>query len=80
MMPDDICTLFVKFLNKFEPISGQSTESHLTELREVMPQILLVVLYDGKNGVQNLVGIIQDPTTYTSDYTAAFPQPHKPVI
>ena len=80
MLSDDISTLFAKALKKFESVLGQPTDSHLAELREVLSQVILVVLYDDGNGVHNLVGIIEDPTTYTMDYTTSFPQPRKPTI
>ena len=67
MLSDDISTLFAKALKKFESVLGQPTDSHLAELREVLSQVILVVLYDDGNGVHNLVGIIEDPTTYTTD-------------
>ena len=43
MLPDDISTLFAEALEKFDPITGQPTDSHLTEIREVLSQILLVI-------------------------------------
>ena len=36
ILTDVISTLFAEALKKFDPISGQPTESHLTELREVL--------------------------------------------
>ena len=80
ILTDDISTLFAEALNKFEPITSQPTDSHLAELRKMLPQILLIITYDKKNRIHNLVGIIQDPTTYTADYTAAFPYPSKPAF
>ena len=46
MLPDDIFTLFVEALEKFEPIYGQPIDSHLDELHEVLSQILLVIPYN----------------------------------
>ena len=80
MLPNNISTLFAKALKKPDPIYGQPTESHLAELREVLSQILLFILHYEENGVHNLVRIIQDPTTYTTDYIAALPPPCKPAI
>ena len=80
MLPDNISTLFAKALEKFEPITCQPTESHLAKLCETLSQILLVILYNEENGIHNLVRIIQDPTNYTVDYTAAFPRPSNPAI
>ena len=75
MFPNDIYTVFSKALGEFEPISGQPTDSYLAELHEVLQQIFLVIPYDKKNGVHNLVDIIQYTTTYTTDYTITFPRP-----
>ena len=80
ILPNGIYTLFSKALDKFEPITGQPKYSNLAELRKVLSKILLVILYHEENGLHNLVGLIQDPTTYTSDYTAAFSQPRKIAI
>ena len=80
MLPGNISTLFAKALKKSEPISGQPMESNLAELREVLSQILLFIPYDKYIGVHNLVGIIQYPTTYTTDHTAVSPRPRKPAI
>ena len=80
ILPDDISTLFTKALKKFEPITGHTTDSHFAELRKVMSQIILVIPYNEENGVHKLVSIIQDLTTYTSDYTTAFPRTRKPDI
>ena len=46
MLPEEISTLFAKALEKFEPISGHLTDSHLEELREVLAQILLIIPCD----------------------------------
>ena len=46
MLNDNISILFNKVLEKFEPIYGHPTDSHLVELCEVLSQILLVILYD----------------------------------
>ena len=73
MLPDYISNLFAEAHNKFDPITGQTTDSHLAKLREVLSQILLIVPHNNKNGVHNLVGLIQYPTTYTSDYITASP-------
>ena len=75
-----IYTLFAEALEKFEPISSQPTHSHLAELREVLAQILLVIPYNEENVIHNFVGLIQDPKTYTADYTTAFLYPRKHAI
>ena len=80
MLSDNISTLFDEALNKLERISGHPTDSHLTEICKILSQILLVVPYDEENGVHNLVRNIQDQTTYTAEYTVAFPRTSKPAI
>ena len=80
MLTDKISTLFTEAFNKFDPIAGQPTDSHLVELREVLSQTLLVIPYDKENRGHKLVGIIQDPRTYTVDYIAAFRRPRNLAI
>ena len=46
MLLDGISNLFDTSLEKFDPISGQSMDSHLAELRELLSQILLFIPYD----------------------------------
>ena len=43
MLSDNIYTLFTEALEKFDPITGHPTDSHLVEPREVLLQILLVI-------------------------------------
>ena len=78
ILHDEISTLFFKSLENFEPISGQPTDSDLVEICKILSQILLVIPYDEENGIHNLVGLIQDTTTYATDYTTAFLFPKKP--
>ena len=80
MLTDKISTLFTEAFNKFDPIVGQPTDSHLSELREVLSQTVLFIPYDKKNRGHKLVLIIQDPRNYTVDYTVAFPRSRKPAI
>ena len=80
ILPGDISTLFAEALEKFEPISGQPTDSYLAEIREVISQILLVILYDKENRIHNLVSLIQYTMTYTTDYTATLTCPRNPSI
>ena len=80
MLPDNISSLFYEALENFEPIYDQPTDSHLAKIREVLAQILIVIPYDKENLIHNLVGLIQDPTTYTADYIIAFARPRKPAI
>ena len=55
-------------------------DSHLAELCKVLAQIILIIPYDKENCIHNLVGLIQDQTVYTADYTNTFPCPPKPAI
>ena len=76
IIPDNITPPFSKSHEKFEPISGEPTDSHLAELHKILSQIF----FDEENGIYNLVSIIQDTSTYTTYYTAAFPRHQNPDI
>ena len=56
MLTDNISTLFVEALDKFDPISGQPTEYHLAELFELLSQTLIVIPYDEEMGSTTLSG------------------------
>ena len=36
ILPGEISTLFIEALEKFDPISGQPTDSYISEIREVL--------------------------------------------
>ena len=73
MLPDEISTLFSKVLRKFDAITCHTTDSHLAEFRELLSQNLLVIPYDKEIGIHKLVRLINEPTTYMSDYSSASP-------
>ena len=80
MKPEDVPILFAELASTFEPISGQPSDSDLVKVKEVLSEALYQIPYDDETGVHNLVGIIQDKTSYLQDYKALFPVQKKPGI
>ena len=80
MKPEDVTIQFADSESTFEPISGQPTDSNLVEICEVISQILFLVPYNEVDGIRSLIGLIQKPAAYTSEYKAAPPRPKKPGI
>ena len=80
MKPEDAPILFAELASTFEPISGQPSDSDLVKITEVLSEALYQIPYDDETGVHNLVGIIQDKTSYLQDYKALFPVQKKPGI
>ena len=66
MSPMEIVTKFAEALELFEPIEGQPSILNLTEIAEVLTQLLLQIPFDETEGKDNLVGIINLMTTYRS--------------
>ena len=64
MSPEEIVAKFVEALELFEPIEGQPSIRNLTEIAEVLTQLLLQIPFDETEGKDNLVGIINSATTY----------------
>ena len=73
MKPEDVPILFAELASTFEPISGQPSDSGLVKITEVLSEALYQIPYDNETGVHNLVGLIQDKTSYLADYSEAFP-------
>ena len=73
MKPEDVSILFTDLGSTFESISGQPTDSDIVKMREVISEVLYQIHYDDKNGVHNLVGLIQDKESYSKEYYATFP-------
>ena len=80
MKPEDVPILFAEMASTFEPISGQTSDSDIVKITEVLSEALYQIPYDGETGVHNLVGLIQDKVSYLADYKAAFPSQKKPGI
>ena len=78
MKPADVSILFADLGSKFEPIIGQSTDSDIVKMREVIYEVLYQTPYDDDKGEHNLVGLIQDKKSYTVEYKYAFLTPKKP--
>ena len=68
MSPEEIVAKFAEALELFEPIEGQPSIWNLTEIVEVLTQLLLQIPFDETEGKENLVGIIKSATTYQSQY------------
>ena len=66
MSPEEIVAKFAEALELFEPIEGQPSIRNLTEIYEVLTQLLLQIPFDETEGKDNLVGIINSATNYRS--------------
>ena len=64
MSPEEIVSKFAEALKLFEPIKGQPSIRNLTEIAEVLTQLLLQIHFDETEGKDNLVGIINSATNY----------------
>ena len=80
MKPEDVPLLFAEMASTYEPILGQPSDSEIFKITEVLSEALYQIPYDDEKCVHNLVGLIQDKTSYTAEYTAAFTSPKKPGI
>ena len=74
MTPKEIVEKFAHFLDNFEPIIGQPSDSDLTRLREVVSPLLLQIPYKKTGAVDNLVGLIRPEAAYVARYGKAFPK------
>ena len=68
---------FAHELEKFEPITGQPSDTNLTRLWEAVAPLLLQIPYDETGGVHNLIGLIRPKTAYVARYGEAFPYPKR---
>ena len=68
---------FAHELEKFEPITGQPSDTNLTRLWEAVAPLLLQIPYDETGGAHNLIGLIRPKTAYVARYGEAFPDPKK---
>ena len=75
MTPEEIVAKFAHSLEKFEPISGQPSDSDLTKIRDVVVPLLLQIPYEETGAVHNLNGLIRPEAAYITRYGAAFPKP-----
>ena len=75
MTPKEIVAKFANLLEKFEPISGQPSDTDITRIREVVETLLLQIPYDKTGAVHNLIGLIWTEAEYIMQYGAAFLEP-----
>ena len=77
MSPEEIVAKFAEALELFEPIEGQPSIRNLTEIAEVLTQLLFQTPFDETEGKDNIVGIINLATTYRSRYGQVFVIPKR---
>ena len=77
MLPKEIVAKFAEALELFDPTEGQPSIMKLTEIAEVLTQILPQIPFDETEGKDNLVGIINSATNYRSRYGQAFVIPKR---
>ena len=75
MTHKEIVAKFAHSLEKFEPMSGQLSDSDLTITREVFASLLLQIYYDKTGMVHNLIGLIRREAEYIARYGEALSQP-----
>ena len=75
MTPKEIVAKFTHYLDNFDPILIQLSESDLTRLREAVAPLLLQIPYDETGAVHNLIGLIRPEAAYVARYSEAFPKP-----
>ena len=80
MKSDEIQSLFATAIKTHAPVKGQPLDPDLSTLQETMTVLLLPIVYDGKKGVHNLVGIIMNEDAYKTRYGANFLTPPRPAI
>ena len=80
MKPEDVPLLFAEMASTYEPILGQPSDSDIVKITEVLSEALYQIPYNDEKGAHNLVGLIQDKTSYLVDYKEAFPTQKKPGI
>ena len=66
---------FADVLDQFKPIDGQTSDTELTRIREVLALLLLQIPYDETEGTQNLIGLIRLVAAYTTRYCVEFSKP-----
>ena len=75
MAPEDIVAKFADALEKFYLIDGQSYNTDLTRIREVVAPLLLQIPYNKTRGTHNLIGPIQPVAAYATRYGTEFAEP-----
>ena len=75
MKSDKIQSIFATALKMYTPIKGQPSDPDLSTLWETLTAFLLPIVYDGKRGINNLVGLIMDEDAYKARHGANFSTP-----
>ena len=75
MTPEEIVAKFSHSLEQFKTISGQSSDTDLTRIREVVVPLLLKSMYDETGAVHNLIDLIRTEAAYITRYGPALPEP-----
>ena len=70
--PEDIVAKFADAIEQFYPIEGQTSDTELTQIREVLAPLLLQIPYDQTEGTHNLIVLIWSVASYTTRYGAEF--------
>ena len=80
MMSNEIQSLFATAIKTYAPVEGQPSDPYLSTLWDTLTMLLLPIVYDGKKGNHNLVGLIMDEDVYKTLYGANFLTPARPEI
>lgn len=75
--PDEIAALFALASESFTRISGQPSDDDLNEILLVVKPILHNIDYD-MDGPNNLIGLVEDATAYTTTWGQAWADPARP--
>ena len=75
MTPEEIVAKSPHYLDNFETIIRQLSDSDLTRLREAVAPLLLQILYDKTGAVHKLIGLIRPEAAYVARYGEEFPEP-----
>ncbi len=75
MMPEEITALLATAATTIQTIASQPMDDDLTVIRNILYHLLLDIPYD-KDGMHNLIGLIEPTASYTTTWGAAFPQPN----
>jgi len=77
--PKEIAAIFAMATTNFDAIIGQPTDDDIFRIREVLMPLLHDISYDmakvAGTTTHNLVGLIQEATSYATTWGTAFPRP-----
>ena len=80
MKPEESTNALVERASTYEPVSDQPTNLNLVDIHEAFVQILFRIPNDKEKGSHSLIGLIQSPSPYKTEYGADFPRPKNPGI